>query len=280
MTKKQFFFWLFQIILVTFLGSLRFIEPTSGEEGSVRRTISVFISDHRLPIAAGLIFLVAVLTAWKELIAPRAKSKKLRQKIMGVLLEELCSGDKNNYRISIFRKARVLRRLHIYLIQAVDYWKAWRNGEKPAFLRGEYVYVSERLGTEHPNSKTFFHYTPDTARRCQGVAGACMQGLTDIAVTDLPNIDTLDLNTLDLKNKKLGATKLVRDYMSRGYVSDIQTLRRLHKKSRHIYGNILNNLEGDPRGVLVVDSFLDQPFLNEDVIKRLGHYATIIGATM
>jgi hypothetical protein len=279
MTKKQFLFWFSQIILVTFLGGLRFIEPTSGKPETILRTFSTFVSDYRLIVAISLILAIALLTGWKELASPRKKARELRQKIMDALLEELLSGDRNNYRISIFRKATLVRRLRIYLVQAFDCYKCWRKGEKPIFRRGKYVYVSERLGTEHPSSKTFFYYSPDTIKKCQGVAGAVMQGLSVIAVQDLPNIENTDLTTIDLKNKKSPITRKVRDYMNRGYVSDIQTLRRIHKKSRHIYGNILNNAKG-PEGVLVIDSFLEQSFLDESVITRLGYYATIIGSTM
>lgn len=279
MTKKQFLFWLIQTILVTFLGGLRFIEPTSGKPETILRTFSVFISNNRLGIAVVLVFTIAAMAGWKELLSPRKKAMELRQKIMDALLEELLSGDRNNYRISIFRKATLFRRFRIYGKQAGDCYRCWRKGEKPIFLRGKYVYVRERLGTEHPNSRTFFYYSPDTIKKCQGVAGAVMQGLSVIVVPDLPDIEGINLVSIDLKNKKSLFTRRVRDYMSRGYVSDIQTLRRIHKKSRHIYGNILNNAKG-PEGVLVIDSFLEESFLNDSVITRLGYYATIIGATM
>src|SRR5687768_10971028 len=114
MTKKQFLFWFTQIILVTLLGGLRFIEPTSGKPETILRTVSVFISNNRLGIAISLIVAIAILTGWKELISPRKKARELRQKIMDALLEELLNGDKNNYRISIFRKATLFRRLRIY----------------------------------------------------------------------------------------------------------------------------------------------------------------------
>jgi hypothetical protein len=87
MTKKQFLFWFTQIILVTLLGGLRFIEPTSGKPETILRTISIFISNNRLGIAISLIVVVAVLTGWKELVSPRKKARELRQNIMDALLE-------------------------------------------------------------------------------------------------------------------------------------------------------------------------------------------------
>lgn len=262
------------------LGALRFIELNSGGKSQILNTLSIFIYENRLLISVVLIFVIAVLTGWKDLITPRTKAKQLRQKFMDTLLEELLNNDRNNYRISIFKRATLFRRLRIYTRQAIDYVKCRRRGEKPLFLRGKYVYVSERLGTEHPKSNTFFHYSPDTMKKCQGVAGAVMQGLSVVIVPHLPDIEGIDLLTIDLKNKKSPNTRKVRDYMRRGYVSDIQTLRRIHKKSRHIYGNILNNMEGNPKGVLVLDSCLEGSFLTEAVVARLGYYATIIGATL
>jgi hypothetical protein len=266
MTKKQLLIWLLQVGLFTALGALQFVDKDSGgeQEGFIK-TLCLFIYQHRLfiSIIIGLIF--AVLTGWKTLFYPRKRAKDIRQRIMQTMLDELLDGDKNNYRITIFKDANVFRRSRLY--------RAHRK-------RGRYVYVWERLGTEHPNSNTCFYYSAETARDCQGIAGAVMQGLTDIMVTDLPDIENIDLNSVDFNNKRAAATKAVISYMERGYINDFETLKRLHRKARHIYGNILNDIEGNPKGVLVIDSFLEGSFLSPEVVTRLSHYAIIVGATM
>lgn len=105
-----------------------------------------------------------------------------------------------------------------------------------------------------------------------------MQGLSGIIVPDLPNLENIDLSTVNLNNNRSTTTRVVREYMREGYVNDFEALKRINKKARHIYGNILDN--GEPKGVLVIDSFLENSFLSEAVISRLTYYAIIVGATM
>src|SRR6266511_1937466 len=134
MTKKQFLFWLTQTVLVTILGGLRFVERDSGGDSQIRSMIAIFVYDHRLFISISLVFVIEVLAGWKELISTRKKAKEIRQKIMDAMLEELFSRDKNNYRISIFRRATIFRRLRIYIKQMIDYVMCRQKGEAPEFF--------------------------------------------------------------------------------------------------------------------------------------------------
>jgi hypothetical protein len=280
MTKKQFLIWIVQIVLFACLGALQFVTPNSGgQQDGFAKTLCLFIYQNRLVISITLGLIFAIITGWKTLFYPRKRAKEIRQRIMQAMLDELFDGDKNNYRITIFKNANLFRRLKIYRIQIKECFKCWRRGEKIIHpKRGKYVYVWERLGTEHTNSKTFFYYDSETAKTCQGVAGAVMQGLSGIIVPDLPNLENIDLSTVNLNNNRSTTTRVVREYMREGYVNDFEALKRINKKARHIYGNILDN--GEPKGVLVIDSFLENSFLSEAVISRLTYYAIIVGATM
>lgn len=280
MSKKQVLLWALQVALFAALGALQFVDQNSGGPGGVKRTISVFIFDRRLLISLLLGLGFALLTGWKTLFYPRKRESEIRQKMMETMRDELLNCDKNNYRITIFKDAGLWKSFVIYARLLNNCFRCWRRGQQISRLkRGGFVYVWERLGTEHPHSKTFYYYAVETARDCQGVAGTVRQSLTDIVVQDLPYIEDIDLATIDLKNNRVNDTQKVKDYMSRSYIKDFETLKRLHRRPRHIYGNILNNNNG-ARGVLVIDSFLDQSFLGEDVEGRLAQYAIMIGATM
>lgn len=280
MTKKQILLWLLQIALFTGLAALQFVDQNSGQEGSIHRKLCGFIVSYRLVISLVMGLCFAVLSGWKTLFYPRQRTQEIRETIMETLREELLGGDKNNYRITIFKDAGFFKRLIIYAQLGMSFVGGLVTGRKVKWpKRGRFVYVWRRLGTEHPDSKTFYYYAKQTAKNCQGVAGTVMQSLTDIVVENLPDIEDINLNTVDSSNRHDQDARKVLKYMGRSYIKDFETLKRLHRRPRHIYGNILNNPDG-ARGVLVIDSFLEQSFLSEDIEGRLGKYAIMIGATM
>lgn len=282
MTKKQFLIWISQIILFTIVTALQFVSKESaGHEDSIATHLSVFIFNHKLAISIVAGSLLAGITGWADLYQPRKRAREIRKRILETLSVDILNDDKNNYRVTIFKRANFFRTLLIYKKLFLQNLKNRRKRGKFIYPKWKnYIIVWDRLGTEHKKSKTFFYYSSDTLRDCQGVAGAVMQAFSDIVADDLPDIDDIDLNAVDMLNNRSPQTRKIIDYMDRGYVNDFETLKRLNRKARHIYGNILNDLRGDPKGVLVIDSFLPTSFLTPEIRQRLSHYATIIGATM
>jgi hypothetical protein len=282
MTKKQYLVWIIQILLFTGVTSLQFVDKESaGTEEGLSKHLCIFIFNHRLAISIVAGSLLAVITGWATLYEPRKRAREIRKKILETLSVEILNDDQNNYRVTIFKRANFFRTLVIYKTLFLHNLRNRSPKAKFIFPKWKnYIIVWDRLGTEHSKSKTFFYYSSDTLKDCQGVAGAVMQAYSDIVADNLPDIDNIDLNTVDMMNKRLLETRNIIDYMDRGYINDFDTLKRLNRKAKHIYGNILNDLRGDPKGVLVIDSFLPVSFLTPEIRQRLSHYATIIGATM
>lgn len=286
MTKKQFILWTIQVLLFTALGSLQFVEPHRADApDSLGRHLAHLIYDNRLLLSILLGFLAAGLAGWGYLYAPRRRTREIRLTALETLRLELLNNDHNNYRITVFKEANYFRRMVIYgrlFIKSLKNRKNDRKKRRKFTLpkRGRYIIVWHRLGTEHEKSKTFFYCPRHTISETQGVAGAAMQSLTDIVADNLPDIANVDLSSVDLTKLQSPTTRAVAEYMRKGYIKDFDTLKRLNKRARHIYGNVLQDSSGEPKGVLVIDSFLGESFLTEDVIRKLGHYVTVIGATM
>lgn len=281
MSRKQKALLVLQIVCAFFLAVLPFINQTSGfryPEHDIRRQILDFVYTYRPYFAITCGVVVALVPAIKDIFYPRKQHREMRRKLMDAMMEELFQGDRQNVRITVFKDATGLRHLWIYLVVLSRKFKSWKL-PWPAW--GNYIYVKERQGTEFPMSKTFFHYSRHTRKKCQGVAGIVRQSQEEIILKDLPDLDHIDLKTIDMNKKRSSDVKLVREYMEKGYIRDFETLKRVHRPARHFYGNILQNNEGAFKGVLVIDSWQDEsPFEDEGVMKRLSFYLTLFAPTM
>lgn len=212
-----------------------------------------------------------------ELLQPQVPKKKIRQRIMSMMMEELFDKNKGGHvRITIFKDAGRLRHWKFY-------WTLWwRWKRKVCELspeKGKYVYVKERLGTEFADSNTFLFYDPNTRTKVSGIAGFVRQSREQITVPDLPDLTKIDLNNVNLNDSKDQRVVLIKDYMNRGMV-DFDTLKRINVKGRHFFGTMLTDKDGEPKGVLVVDSTGENSPFNSTTETRLEYYAKMLNTAM
>lgn len=274
MTIWQIFFWILQILLVVILGALQFIDKESLDNYSGFWGIVLsFFFYNRLIISIIVGFVIAVLTGWSDLYRPRRQAKEIRQEVMEAMLEELFKKDELNTRITIFKDANLWNRIRINTKQI---WRERQLGFD------HYVYISERLiGKDYPKSKTYFQFNPNEEKGCVGIATVARHRGEDVIVRDLPNLEHIDLNDERLENKNTKISRLVRRYMRESYLGDdIDALKRINRKAKHIYGNILSNKYGEYKGVLVIDSFQDEFPFDESVRKNISYYIKIIASTL
>ncbi|HEY6243073.1 MAG TPA: hypothetical protein VIX17_03965 [Pyrinomonadaceae bacterium] len=281
MSWKQRVLLTLQIVCAVGLVFLPFIDKDLanqyGEE-DIRKHLLSLIARHKVFIGISAGSFAALVPLLKDVLYPRQKNKEMRTKIMDTMLEELFDGNRQEVRITVFTDAGPWRRLWIFLRQLYRNVRA-RTWKLPP--RGNYIYIKERRGNEFPNSKTFLYYSPDTRKKCHGVAGLVRQSLEEIVVKNLPDLDHIDLKKLDMTNKRKDDVKKVRRYMEESHLRDLEPLMRINKLARHIYGNILENQEGIPKGVLVIDSWQQNcPFDNPGVMTKLSYYLTLFSPTM
>jgi len=192
---------------------------------------------------------------------------------MEAMLEELFANDKRKIRITIFKDVSFLRRIWIYI-------KRLFSGTKGAWkVFGNYLVAWERLGRDR--SSAFFRFDMAHEANCKGVVGVTRHREESVLVVDLPDINGIDLNCAEMGNKRTKIYKSVRLYMRNGYLGDdLETLKRINRKSLHIYGNVLSDRFGRFKGVLVIDSFHNQSPFDTKVIKNMPYYIKIISETL
>lgn len=281
MNKKQKALLAFQIFCAFVLAFLPFVDQSRIErhaEDGLRKHLYIFVYTYNLWIAVICGLIVAVIPAIKDIYYPRQQHKIMRRKIMETMMQDLFGNNMGSVRITVFRDANMFRHALIYAKLLLENLKSnvWKLPRK-----GKYIYIKERLGTEFTESKTFFYYSPETRKKCQGVAGVVRQSLEEIVVKNLPDIETIDLSTVNIKSRKSSDSKKVLEYMDNGHVRDLETLKRIHVRAKHFYGNILQNSDGTPKGVLVIDSTLPEcAFEDPSVMEKLSNYLTLFTPTM
>jgi hypothetical protein len=281
MSKTQKALLVLQILCALLLAAVPFIDQdrvNNYTEDDLRKHLYHLLYDYRFPTTLISALVIAVVQTVKDVFYPRQKNQEMRFKIMDTMIEELFYGDRQHVRITVFKDANVFMHLWIYLRLLVRNLRAKKYRLPP---KGKYIYVKERRATEYEHSKTFLYYSPDTRKKCHGVAGHVRQSLEEIVVKDLPDIEHINLNELDMNKRRSADVRNVRKYMENGHLRDLETLRRINKLARHFYGNILQNSDGTPKGVLVIDSWqANCPFDDPSVMKKLSYYLSLFTPTM
>jgi hypothetical protein len=281
MTKIQKALLLLQIFCALILAALPFIDQdriNSYTEDDIRKHLYHMAYDYRFSTTIISALVLAVSSAIKDFFYPRQHNKEIRFKIMDTMIEELFDGDRQHVRITVFKDANVFMHSWIYLRLLIRNIRANHFRLPP---RGKYIYVKERRATEYEHSKTFLYYSPETRKKCHGVAGHVRQSLEEIVVKNLPDIEHIDLKDVDMTKRRYADVQKIRKYMENGHLRDLETLKRLNKLARHFYGNILQDSQGTPKGVLVIDSWQDKcPFDDPAVINKLSFYLALFSPTM
>lgn len=261
----------FQILVILCIAGLSFLSP--GAEGDTGAK-AVFLTDvygQRFAIAIVLALTLELLNILRNYLSrPSNLTKEIRQTIMDAMMGELFRNDTWNFRISIFKDASFLRNRWMYLKRFFSSKTAWKE------ISQKYVYVWDRLG--RPNSKTCLRFHASKEKRCEGVAGQCRHTGLDLLVEDLPDLSKIDLLAIDILGRTHQA-KVVRHYLDDGYVN-MQTLKSLNRKARHLYGNVLTDEKGNIKGVLVIDNFEQVSPFDDEVLKKIPYYLKIIASTL
>ena len=202
----------------------------------------------------------------------------MRERIMEIMMRELFDNNRDEVRITIFKDTNTYRHSLIYLKLCGARWK---SGKVLPPRWGKFICIKERLrGADFTKSKTFFRFS-DSRKSSEGIAGQVRTSFAVVVRGGLPDISDIDLTKIDIQQKRQGDVKRVRDYMALGYVTNFETLKRINVKSKHFYGNILQNSSGDPKGVLVIDSIQAQnPFDNSAILQQLSYYQELFTPTM
>lgn len=264
------------IIFQVVIGVLQFInqEKVNEQQPGILKYILAFLLAWNLYIAFFGTVTITSLTLLKNFFEPRQLKKEMRKKIMDTMMDEVFNNERGQIRITIFKDVNFTKHMWLFVKQLIG-----NTIKRRRTNWGGYVSVRERLGSEFTKSNTYFYFSPDTREKCQGVAGTVRQSYEEVIVPDLPDIRSINLDTIDIKGKKAD-DKLVREYMRRGLIKDLDTLKRLNSRARHVYDSVLQNSDGKPRGVLVIDSIQDvNPFV-EEVPKKLSHYLQLFSPTM
>jgi hypothetical protein len=253
------------------LAGLPFMERVPGEPLPIRWEIWNYVYDGRLTWTVSIAVIIGLGTLAKEFLAKSDSiAKHIRQTVMAAMLDECFPDDKPNIRISIFRDAGFFRNRWIFIKKLFTTKTGWKT------IRHKYVYVWDRLGK--PKSKTYFRYESKSETLCRGVAGVARFQESDVLVLDLPDIKNITLQTLNITAKSKEAKK-VRRYLKEGYI-DFETLKKLNRISRHLYGNVLTDEKGAFKRVLVIDSCADNSPFNDFVLQNIPYYLKILASTI
>lgn len=276
---------IFAAVLAGGIASLQFLDEKfiNGFEDDIPRHIFQHLHANKLVLTFLGITLVTFISLFEGLFAvPRKELREIRLLVMAEILDDLFEGDKANVRITIFQDVSWLRVIWIHFYPLFRHpikWWSMPKSARPKFEDGKYLCVTDRIGSGR-ESKTFFYYDPKVLAKSQGVAGRARQIEGVVITQGLPDISSIDLHNLDMNITNDSNVKRVNNYMRRGHINDFETLKRLHRKARHFYGNILFNKKNVPKGVLVIDDMRAKKPFDDETQNRLEHYVKLLYPTM
>jgi len=277
-------FWLFIITFVllnavqAYISGLDSSQIALLDEGTYKSTLT-FLNVWRYWVSGLLAVSIAIFPTLREFFGPAQVKKAMKQALMETIISDVFNGEKLKVRVTIFKDIGWTKIFLIYLWHIICHPIVWfysSNKQIPKY--GKYVIAIKRIGTENEKAGMYFYYSPKSFRESEGIAGYVRQTLLETKREDLPDINNVNLDVINIKSRSVEAQN-VRTYMKDGYIRDINTLKRLHIRARHFYGNILYNSKAEPVGVLVIDSNQDQSPFDDVCIDKLGGFVKLFSAT-
>jgi len=277
--RKQYFVFLMQLLLTIIFAVLSILDNELLEtiENSSFKYMLSYLLGWKLYLIVLITILLTGISGSDRIFFPKKYSCNIRQAVMSTIIEEFFDNNARDIRVTIFKDATFWVNLWFNIKSKVFNWFTKEKSNNGKW--GKFIVVKERFGLEYPKSRTYFNYSSQTREDCQGIAGIVRHNLVSLRVDNLPDIESVNLDGINVKGRTL-VEKNVREYMKRAYVKDLRTLKRLNKRARHFYGDVLFDSNGQPKGVFIVDSFQDITPLTADKIERLKYYIKIIGATL
>lgn len=239
-----------------------------------------WVYDNRL----WLVPLCAIIGATAPIIkATKADSRvkgNVTKKLLKTLLTDIFNDEAQNTRITIFRDASWIKIFWIWVKES--FWHPillFSGKSKHRFPNpfNKYIIATERVGTENPNSQTYFLFVKKTRKECEGIASVVKQINQDLKVDNLPDINNINLDEFDELDDET-KTK-VNEYIQATCLPSMDCLKRLHIKARHFYATILKDEMLESKAVLIVDSISEETPFDEDTINKVSGYIKVFSTT-
>ena len=234
--------------------------------------LSILVWLYRVRLySAPLLAVVAAYMNGARIVHLAHEQPRYRQLIMETASRELFGGNHTGIRITLFRDVGFWKAIPLYLYSVRHGFIRFTDIHKA------YIQVWERHGTEWGKSKTFFVYSPQTSKDCDGIVPLVRQSGESLGRFDLPDISDTDLTALQHGTRLPGD---VTDYMIRGNIRSLDTLQRLHVRPRHVQADLLTDSGGRTIGVLALDSVEDENPFTLSRIRQMRYYAGLISGTI
>lgn len=271
------------VFLLTFLQIFDHADLSAYSNHPLLTTILKFLLENKLVVVTASALWVSVYGVIPITLYTRKTRNELKKKFLSRILTELLAGDAETHRVTLFKEICYLHAFvlnYIGLIKHLLCDKRWRSRlylYPPKY--GRYLVVDERQGQHYNKSSTMFRVAQHSIEECDGLAGLIRYKGTSVCLPELPKIDDIDFSKIKIIDeiKVASIRKKVDTYMTDGFIKDFNTLRKMHRKSRHFFGTVITKkVGGSYWGVLLIDSIsTDNPFTTE-VQKRFNSFAISI----
>ena len=254
--------WKYAAIIINFFCTLFLVLLPLIDDQTIRtvdnpifKAFLLSCKDNKFYCALLPAIVIAGFNGFSFLILPTRTLRTARLNILTVIYSDVFKND-NKIRITLFEDASFIRNcwynFQLALHQLMRHpGKLFNSLEWP-----RYIYVKQRVGIMHPNSKTYLRFSTDTEKKSMGVAGRVRYEKSYKYVRNLPDIHDIDLSEIDIKNNRSPVTRTVREYMRRSFMrGNFRALKRMNCKAQQIYGFYVEDNANIPSGVLVIDVF-------------------------
>lgn len=274
MKKNAIYTWLgvsLLVVLQAWLGTL--------DEKTITDTHVRLLYNGRPWIVPSIALLIVILDGISRYKTPAKLRHQFRSDMLKTMRKTIFDNDRD-VRISIFKDVWWIRVLFTYFWKNISHPVNWyRSKSRYTYpKKGKYIKVSERVGTEHSISNTYFWLSKTTSRECEGVAAVARHEHAEKVINDLPDIKGIDLFSLDLSSNSQEAL-VVNRYIKESLVQNVESLKRVHIPARHLYANVLLDKNANTVAVLVIDSSAEKSPFTEGNKSKIGGYIELFTST-
>jgi len=266
-------------------GGLRYIDPPLIDSLEtiplLPSLLSLFYNNKFLTAVIASLIMASQLVLGIFLY-PFSYIRERQKRIIKRIFLNLFEGDIEHHRVTLFKEVKyhqAIRKhfcaLWFHLIRP-RFWFRFLLHLKHFPPTGNYLVIDVREG-RFVKSCTMFKVEENLLNNCEGIVGWIrFQKGVGIVVPDLPDITELKLDQIDLSSTRRADTKNVIDYMKKGYMKDIDSLKSIHFKARHFLGSVIYEKGGVPWGMILVDSINSTNPFTQEVVDKFKIYSEII----
>jgi hypothetical protein len=241
---------------------------------------------YKSKIALALFVLTVILTVCdflRDYIESRNSEEKVVAKILDDLSKTLFPQGGRQNRITLFKRTEGWRTfcwglIRLPIFKRTHKWRAlWRTKWRDSYLS---VYMRP-MDTKGRRSTAAFRVS-DESQECEGIAGQIWDDAGQKIVIDLPRMDQNAIRRIRSQSE-LDADPTIKAYASSINMLNYKSLDACDHFARHFFGTLIRKSDGEPWGVLLLDSFEDKcPFTidgkpAETFVQRFNDYAKLIG---